>query len=162
CLLVTGYLFWPLLEPLGADLGEPFVDGKNSAMLSTFDLLHARKVLEIFGRAYGRLPAAPAALSHEQEGFLRQAAEGIALRNRISPVDLGRFAEMIKGREWVAETLESVGGVSGIDVAFLEEMFGAATAPGQIRLHRKAARAGLEAMLPSDERKIPLRSDEEL
>jgi serine/threonine protein kinase len=162
CLLVMGYLFWPLLGPLGADLGEPFVDGKNSAMLSTFDLLHARKVLEIFGRAYGRLPTAPAPLSAEQEEFLREAVEGIALHNRISPVDLGRFAEMTKGREWVPKTLHSVGGVSGIDIAFLEEMFGAATAPAQFRLHRKAVRAVLDAILPSDEKKIPLRSDEEL
>jgi serine/threonine protein kinase len=162
CLLVAGYLFWPLLGPLGTDLREPFVDGKNSAMLSTFDVLHARKILEIFGRAYGRLPAAPAPLSAEQEEFLREATEGIALHNRINPVDLGRFAEMIKGREWVAETLHSLGGVTGVDVAFLEESFGAATAPAQYRLHRKAARAVFETLLPTDDRKNPLRSDEEL
>jgi hypothetical protein len=35
------------------------LEGRNSALVDLFDLLHTRKVLAAFGRAYGRLPDIP-------------------------------------------------------------------------------------------------------
>src|SRR5262249_46774125 len=45
-------------------------------------------------------------------------------------------------------TLKEVGGTEGVGVTFLEETFSASTAPPQHRLHQKAARAVLKALLP--------------
>jgi hypothetical protein len=41
-------------------LDIPILQGNNFATVDLFDLLHARKVLAAFGRAYGRLPDKPA------------------------------------------------------------------------------------------------------
>jgi hypothetical protein len=55
---------------------------------------------------------------------------------------------MIKGKPWEPATLKEVGGAEGVGVTFLEETFGAAHAPPEHRLHQKAARAVLHALLP--------------
>jgi len=44
-------------------------------------------------------------------------------------------------------TLKEGGGTEGVGVTFLEETFTASTAPPQHRLHQKAARAVLKALL---------------
>ena len=43
---------------------------------------------------------------------------------------------------------DSVGGIAGVGVTFLEETFSAKTAPPEHRLHERAARAVLTALLP--------------
>ena len=55
---------------------------------------------------------------------------------------------MMKGKPWTPATLQEVGGAQGIGVTFLEETFGAATAPPEHRYHQKAARGVLKALLP--------------
>src|SRR5260370_40835338 len=55
---------------------------------------------------------------------------------------------MVKGTPWTVSTLKEVGGTEGIGVTFLEETFSASTAPPPHRLHQKAARAVLQALLP--------------
>jgi formylglycine-generating enzyme required for sulfatase activity/tetratricopeptide (TPR) repeat protein len=55
---------------------------------------------------------------------------------------------MMKGKPWTPASLRAVGGTEGIGVTFLEETFGAATAPPAHRYHQKAARAVLRALLP--------------
>jgi formylglycine-generating enzyme required for sulfatase activity len=49
---------------------------------------------------------------------------------------------------WTLATLKEVGGTEGVGVTFLEETFGATTAPPEHRYHQKAARAVLRALLP--------------
>src|SRR5262249_38592096 len=57
-----------------------------------------------------------------------------------------------------------VGGAQGIGVTFLEEAFSASTAPPAHRLHQKAARDVLRALLPEEGTKIrgQMRSHDEL
>src|SRR5215470_16320175 len=55
---------------------------------------------------------------------------------------------MLKGRPWTPASLKEVGGTEGVGVTFLEEMFAAPTANPKHRLHQKAARAVLKALLP--------------
>src|SRR5262249_44172230 len=55
-----------------AALDIPIVQGSNFATVDLFDLLHARKVLAAFGRAYGRLPDNLGQCSKEQDAFLDQ------------------------------------------------------------------------------------------
>jgi formylglycine-generating enzyme required for sulfatase activity len=132
--------------------------------VALFDAAHARKVLAEFGRAFGRLPANPIEVAPEQDCFLDQAVSGLAQEGEVIPVRLALFAEMVKGKPWTPETLRQVGGPEGVGVAFLEETFSAATAPPPHRMHQKAARAVLKALLPEPgaELKGHMRSHQEL
>ncbi len=118
------------------------------ALVDLFDLLHARKVLAEFGRAYGRLPDHLGHLDKEQEAFLDQTVTGLSQDGKVISVRLALFAQMVQGRPWSPATLKEVGGTAGVGVSFLEETFSASTAPPTNRLHQKAARAVLKALLP--------------
>jgi len=49
----------------------------------------------------------------DQEKFLDQAAGGLALEDKVVPVRLALFAEMVKGKPWTPATLTAVGGTAG-------------------------------------------------
>jgi formylglycine-generating enzyme required for sulfatase activity len=140
--------FWLAVSRFLTELEVRVVEGQNTALVDLFDKLHARKVLTLFGRAYGRLPEEAATLTPEHEAFLDQAVSGLAQEGKVISVRLALFAEMVKGKPWTPDTLKEVGGMEGIGFTFLEETFSAATAPAEHRLHQKAARAVLEALLP--------------
>jgi serine/threonine protein kinase/formylglycine-generating enzyme required for sulfatase activity len=146
------------------DLEIRIVEGHNFATVDLFDAGHARKVLAEFGRAFGQLPASPAELTPEQERFLDQAVAGLAQDGKVISVRLALFAEMVKGKPWTPATLRQVGGTEGVGVTFLEETFSAATAPPSHRLHQKAARGVLKALLPDPgaDLKGHMRSHQEL
>ncbi|MCO6456920.1 MAG: protein kinase [Pirellulaceae bacterium] len=148
CVLLVRDDFWMAVSEFMRELEIRLVEGRNSAPLGLFDPLHARKVLAEFGRAFGRLPGNLRELDGEQELFLDEAVAGLCESGRIIPVRLSLFAEMIKGRPWTGETLSQLGGMEGVGASFLEESFGATTAPPQHRRHQKAAREVLAALLP--------------
>jgi serine/threonine protein kinase/formylglycine-generating enzyme required for sulfatase activity len=140
--------FWMPATRLFQQLDVPLVEGHNSAAVDLFDRTHARKVLGSFGAAYGQLPAPGAAVSGEQNQFLERAVSDLAIDGWIVPVRLCIFAEMVKSRPWTTQTLQEVGGAQGLGAVFLEDVFdGNAAAPAH-RMHRKAARAVLERLLP--------------
>src|SRR5262249_40507384 len=124
------------------------VQGNNFATVDLFDLLHARKVLGEFGRAYGRLPDNLAHCTKDKGAFLDQAVAGLAQDGKVISVRLALFAEMVKGKPWTPATLREVGGTQGVGVTFLEETFAVSAAPPQYRLHQKAAQAVLKTLLP--------------
>jgi formylglycine-generating enzyme required for sulfatase activity len=140
--------FWLAVSRFMADLEIDIRQGDNAALADLFDPLHARKVLAEFGRAFGRLPEDPAAPTDAQEAFLDQAVAGLAQDGKVVSVRLALFAEMVKGKPWIPATLKEVGGAEGVGVTFLEETFSAATANPRHRLHQRAARAVLQALLP--------------
>ena len=151
-------------QPLHDRLDIPILQGHNFATVDLFDLLHARKVLAEFGRAYGRLPDNLGGCTSDQEAFLDQAVSGLAQDGKVISVRLALFAEMVKGKVWTPATLKEVGGTEGVGVTFLEETFSASTAPPQHRLHQKAARAVLKSLLPEAGTDIKghMRSQQEL
>ncbi len=124
------------------------LEADNSCAVDLFDLDHARTVLAEFGRAYGRLPMNPREWSRDQERFLDQAVAGLARGDRIIPVRLALFAQMVKAKSWIPATLKAMGGIEGVGVTFLEETFGASTAPAHIRPHVKVVQPVLKALLP--------------
>ncbi len=140
--------FWLAASRFLRDLDIRLVEGKNSAMVDLFDPRHARKVLMAFGRAYGALPERIGDLSSEQESFLDQSTSGLAQDGKIISVRLALFAEMVKGKPWVPDTLREVGGTEGVGLTFLEETFSASAAPPEHRFHQKAAQSVLKALLP--------------
>jgi formylglycine-generating enzyme required for sulfatase activity len=146
CLVLVRDDFWMAATRFMRDLEIPLLEGRNSAPVDLFDVRHARKVLAAFGRAFGVLP--PGEAAPDQERFLDQAATGLAQDDKVISVRLALFAEMVKGRPWTPATLKAVGGTEGVGVTFLEETFSASTAPPPHRIHQKAARAVLKALLP--------------
>ncbi|QDU97648.1 bifunctional serine/threonine-protein kinase/formylglycine-generating enzyme family protein [Lignipirellula cremea] len=142
--------FWLAVSRLFLDLDIRLLDGENSKLVDLFDLLHARKVLAEFGRAFGRLPDNLGQLDGEQERFLDDAVTGLATDGKVISVRLALFSEMVKGKAWTPETLKQLGGISGVGLAFLEETFSASSAPPAHRHHQRAARAVLQELLPGE------------
>src|SRR5262249_36159064 len=139
--------FWMSTTGFLRELEVPLREGQNAAAVDLFDARHARRVLTSFGRAFGALPEGVP--SPEQERFLDRAVADLAPEGKVAPVRLSVFAEMVKSRPWTPATLKEVGGAGGVGAAFLEETFGAAASPRH-RLHQRAARAVLQALLPEE------------
>ena len=121
--------FWMAATRFMRDLEVRLVEGENSAAVDLFDLLHARRVLTAYGRAYGVLPETSSEVTPEQRAFLEQSVAGLAQDGKVISVRLALFAEMVKGKPWTPATLREVGGTQGVGVTFLEETFSASTAP---------------------------------
>jgi serine/threonine protein kinase/formylglycine-generating enzyme required for sulfatase activity len=164
CIVMVRDDFWLAVSRFMQALEIRVVEGENSRLVDLFDLLHARKVLGEFGRAYGRLPDNLGDGTKEQVAFLDQAIAGLAQEGKVISVRLALFAEMVKGKPWTPATLKAGGGTEGVGVTFLAETFTALTAPLQHRLHEKAAQAVLKALLPETGTLIKghMRSQQEL
>jgi len=148
CIVMVRDDFWLSVSRFLRELEVRLLEGQNSALVDLFDTDHARKVLAAFGRAFGKLPDNPGDTIKDQKDFLKQAASGLAQEGKVICVRLALFAEMVKGKTWTPATLKDVGGTVGVGLTFLEETFGAATAPPEHRYHQKAARGVLKALLP--------------
>ncbi|MGO8747052.1 MAG: protein kinase domain-containing protein [Thermoguttaceae bacterium] len=164
CLVMVRDDFWLAVSRFMQAMEIPLVEGQNSALVDLFDLRHTKKVLAGFGRAFTALPESPGKISNEQRAFLDQAARGLAQNGKVICVRLALFAEMMKGKPWTPASLKAVGGTEGVGVTFLEETFSAATAPPEHRLHQKAARGLLKALLRESRTDIKglMRSRQEL
>ena len=147
CVVMVRDDFWLSVSRFLQELEVRLLEGQNSALVDLFDMDHARKVLAAFGRAFGKLPES-GATSKDQKEFLNQAVSGLAQEGKVISVRLALFAEMMRGKAWTPAKLREVGGTEGVGVTFLEETFSATTAPPEHRLHQKAARAVLNALLP--------------
>jgi serine/threonine protein kinase len=148
CVVMVRDDFWLATTRFMHELEIRLVEGENSAVVDLFGLRHARRVLGAFGRAFGALPEKPDELTQQHEEFLRQGTTGLAEEGKVVCIRLALFAEMLKEKTWVPATLKEVGGTEGLGVTFLEETFSSTTAPPEHRLHQKAARLVLKALLP--------------
>jgi eukaryotic-like serine/threonine-protein kinase len=164
CVLLVRDDFWMAATRCLRELEVHLVEGENSAAVDLFDPRHAKKVLALFGRAFGSLPGSSVAMTPDQVRFLDQAVEGLSVDGKVIPVRLAVFADMVKAREWVPETLRAVGGPEGVGEAFLEQAFCTSDSPPGHRVHQAAARAVLKALLPEQGSHIrgALRSHAEL
>ena len=140
--------FWLSVSRFLRELEIGISDGENASLVDLFDLDHATKVLGLFGKAYGKLPDRSKDWTADQQDFLRQAVEGLSQDRKVVSVRLAVLADMLKSREWTTATLHEVGGIEGVGVTFLEEMFGVRHAPIQHRQHREGVRGLLAALLP--------------
>jgi formylglycine-generating enzyme required for sulfatase activity len=141
--------FWMAVTRFLRAVEVPLVQGGNAAAVELFDAPHARKVLEEFGLALGRLSelGTSGAAAHEASMFLDEVVAGLtAPDGRVIPMRLSLFTEVVRHRPWTRATLRAVGGVDGIGVKFLEDRFDSESSPH--RVHRKAAQSILHALLP--------------
>jgi eukaryotic-like serine/threonine-protein kinase len=148
CIVLVRDDFWMAVTRCLAELEIDLVPGRNIAAVDLFDLRHAQKVLNAYGRAYGALPEKAADTTTDQRSFVEQAVLGLAEEGKVICVRLALFAEMMKAKPWVPATLKEVGGTEGVGVTFLEETFSSASANPTHRLHQNAAHAVLKALLP--------------
>ena len=130
------------------ELEFDLLQGQSTQVVDLFDIDHARRVLTASGRAFGRLPKDSGQSSNEQKSFLKQSVVGLAEEGKVICVRLALFAEMMKGTPWSPATLKQVCGTTGIGITFLEETFSSQAVNPKHRLHQKAARAVLNALLP--------------
>ena len=63
-------------------------------------------------------------------------------------IRISRFAEMIREREWTLESIWSVGGLEGLGIGYLEEIFCGVSARDHNRYHLKTSMAILASLLP--------------
>ncbi len=156
--------FWLAVSRFMADLEAALIPGQNIALIDLFAQRHAKKVLTLFGQAYGTLPERTDDLSNDQQTFLDHAISGLTQDGKIVPVRLAIFAEMVRERSWSPVTLREVGGTEGVGVTFLEETFSSSQANPKHRLHQRAAQAVLKALLPETGTDIKgqMRSDSDL
>lgn len=148
CLLLIRDDFWLSLSRFMQAIEVDLVPGRNVAVFDLFDTNHARRVLRLFGQAFGQLPSGSNTPTEKQSQFLDESVKRLAVDGRVVPVHLSLFAEMVKGREWAPETLDRIGGMKGLGVTFLEESLSSATAMPQHRVHLEAARRVLQLLLP--------------
>ncbi|MEI8022545.1 MAG: hypothetical protein WCH39_30325, partial [Schlesneria sp.] len=148
CIVMVRDDFWLAVSRFGLQLEVNFVPGSNLAFVDLFDFDHARKILEAFGRAYGKLPDNISETSKEQKSFLEKAVADLAEEGKVNCVRLSLFAEMIKSKAWIPGTLKEVGGTTGLGVTFLEETFRSKSAVPRHRMHEKAACSVLKTLLP--------------
>src|SRR5271157_3702428 len=142
--------FWMALTRLLRAVEVPLVEGANGAAVELFDGRHTRKVLEEFGRSLGQLPPGELPAGSEGDVFLDRAVQDlIGPDGRVIPVRLSLFVEVVRNRPWTIHTLRALGGMEGIGVKFLEEAFDSPLAAPAHRVHRRAATAVLQLLLPA-------------
>ncbi len=147
CLLMVRDDFWLPVSRFMRHLEIGIVDGTNAMLVDSFDAEHARRVLRELGVAYKRLPENPADQTEAQTAFIGQTIEDLSEDNRLYPVRLSVFVEMVKDRPWNPETLSEMGGAKGVGVAFLENSVGSRSRQSR-RIHEQAARSVLAALIP--------------
>jgi serine/threonine protein kinase/formylglycine-generating enzyme required for sulfatase activity len=147
CMLTVRDDFWMAASRFMRAVEIPLEEGRNFALLDLFDLRHARNVLIAFGRGYGTIPKGPGIPADVAE-FLDIAVAELSQHERIVPVRLSVFADMLRAKSWDPRTLTAVGGVHGLGVAFLDEAISRRAGNPERRLYSDIARAILQALLP--------------
>ncbi len=149
CVLMVRDDFWLAVSRFMQALEIPIEEGGNARLIDLLDIRHSKEVLIMFGQAMNALPLNKEEITPEQHEFLNGALRGLAQQDdKIVPVRLSLFAEMVKDKEWVPKTLALVGGIEGVGVAFLEEKFSSRNALPQYRQHQAAAQKILQSLLP--------------
>ncbi len=147
CLLLVRDDFWLQVVRFMNQLEIDIVDQQNAMLVDCFDKEHALHVLHRLGNGYERLPANPEELTRLQREFLTRSISELTEQGRLYPVRLVIFAEMMRDQLWIPGTLDAMGGMTGIGVAFLEKTIGSKASTAR-RTHTRAAQRVLAALLP--------------
>ena len=148
CLVVTRDDFWMPVSRVMRFLEVPLVEGENVAGVDLFSLNHARRVLTLFGQAYGTLPADDAELTAEHRRFVDKLLLQLAFAGRVIPVQLSLLAHMIRHRAWNTDVIRKIEGIGGVGYLFLEDAFGRERAAPRNRQHCVPVEGVLDALLP--------------
>ena len=125
-------------------------EGRNAMVVDLFDKIHARNVAQgVRSFLWGASRVRIRMFARNMKSFSLTVVEELADHEKVSPIQVSVFAEMVKGREWTAKTLWKVGGAHAVGKAFLEDAFESSTAPLAHRVHQEAAQGVLMQLLPA-------------
>jgi serine/threonine protein kinase/formylglycine-generating enzyme required for sulfatase activity len=144
-LLMVRSDFWMSISRLFTSLKINLDRSNNSRAVDLFGEGHAHHVLHLFGHAYGQLSAEQTDMTKAQTDFLALAVKELSGDGDVIPVRLSLFADMMKKRPWTPDEFAKVGGVKGVGVKFLEDIF---TQP-DLKARKDAAQALLQVLLPA-------------
>ncbi|WP_442509885.1 protein kinase domain-containing protein [Novipirellula sp. SH528] len=148
CILMVRDDFWMGITRLMQSLDQTIAENVNATAVDLFDESHARRVLALFGAAYGKWPESIEKMSPSQNQFLDQAVQYLESDGRVICVQLALLSEMLKNRSWDhAEGVFDDGGI-GLGMRFLEETFDSELARRRTRIHAEGAHSVLRALLP--------------
>ena len=151
--------FWTSVE-LFMEAIDQELTNSNKRILRLFDMDHAKNVLLLFGKAYGRIDDIPTA---QQLEFVRLAVDGLANANsnEVVCLRLSLFAFMMRSKPWNLDTWKAVGGVEGLGVTFLKDTIGSGS---ELRFakHRVGAKEVLRCLLPSREDEVNAQDGKEI
>ena len=150
-LLVRDDFMFPVNRLMGL-LELEIQENRNFTMMDLFPISHACKVLKLFGQALNCLPEGE--ISKKQEKFIQESIESISVEGKIVPARLAIFADMIKSKSWEMKSIRAVGGVEGLGVQFLEELFVRQSAPNLCKAYEFEVRKVLQALLPKQDASI--------
>lgn len=145
-ILVVSSDFWPEATQFMDDLEYSILYDQNCTRLELLDKVHAKNILEKFGRAYGRLANE---VDQEQQFFLEQAIEEINQDGGVLCIRLALLAEAFRAKEWTLDSLAELDSFDDVGPYYLNEKFLAKEAPLENKAHAVAAQDCLMAMLPS-------------
>ena len=144
-LLVRDDFMFPVNRLMGL-LELEIQENRNFTMMDLFPISHACKVLKLFGQALNCLPEGEISKKHEK--FIQESIESISVEGKVVPARLAIFADMIKSKSWEMKSIRAVGGVEGLGVQFLEEIFVGPSAPSLFKAHGVEVRKVLQGLLP--------------
>ncbi len=152
CLLLVRDDFWMSTSEFMKLLEIPIREGHNALALPLFDERHARRVMVAYGRAFERLPASAdpegRTLSTQQRRFVREAVAALSSSGKVICVHLSVFAQIAKDREWTASELHRLGGLQGVGVRFLDDLFGRGSGQKYREADEMVVKSVLEQLLP--------------
>ncbi len=127
CLLLIRDDFWMSTSEFMKSLDIPVREGHNALALPLFDERHARNVLVAYGRSFDRLPISAdeqkSSLNAQQSRFIRDAVKSLSRDGKVICVHLSVFAQIARDRDWTASELHRLGGLKGVGVRFLDDLF---------------------------------------
>ena len=122
-LIVARDDYWAGVKELLHWLEIPMREGRNIASVELLDTHQAEQILEMIGRESGTLPAEGEPLSKDQQQFVSQSVQELAVDEKIISVHLVIFAQMVKHTKWTPRALRESGGVAGACSFFFHELF---------------------------------------
>jgi eukaryotic-like serine/threonine-protein kinase len=151
CIISVRDDFWMAITNFMDELDVSLIPGENLSAVDLFNIKHAEKVLMAIGSAYSTLSSNSSDINPNQKSFIKKAIKGLSNNNKIIPVHLALFAEMVKDKNWEPATLKKIGGTEGVGITFLEETFKGPSANPAHRYHQKAARKVLKSLLLAEQ-----------
>lgn len=128
CVLMVRDDFWMSTDQFMKSIEVSMRDRHNIMSLPLMDERHARKVLIAYGRAFERLPRKSkdnkeGTLTRPQKLFVQEAIKSLSDDGKVICVHLSVFAQIAKDREWTSSELRNLGGLQGVGVRFLDDIF---------------------------------------
>ncbi len=146
--------FWTEISQFMQIMESSLLDGINASNHPLMNKVHARRVLESFGRAYEMLPAFDLELTASQRMFIDTAIDGLAKDESVLCVRIAMFAEMMRNYPWEIQTIVGFGGADGAVIRFLTDAFHSQNSPMSRRSVASNCMEVLRALLPQDDREL--------